>query len=127
MSTAPKKIRSIPPKLASASRIRVSTGAQEASLRPLRFATDGGKLYVMIRGDSEHFKRIRNHGQVRLEPCSIFGRLNGPESLGQAYILPEPEWPWARHLLGRKFWLLRVPFLWSEHNVFLEITVTSNP
>ena len=127
MSTAPKRIRSIPPELVSASRIRVSTDPQDAALSPLRFATDGGKIYVMIRGDSEHFKRIRNHWQVRLEPCSILARVTGPESLGQAYILPEPEWPWARHLLGRKYCLLRIPFLWSQHNVFLEITLTSHP
>jgi len=81
----------------------------------------------MIRGDTEHFKRIRNNWQVRLEPCSVFGGNRGPESLGHAYILPEAEWPWARHLLSRKYWLLRIPFLWSQHNVFLEITLTSHP
>ena len=126
MSPAPKKVRSIPSELERQRRIRFTTQGQSYLDAPslLRFATDGGKIYVMIRGDSKRYRLVRNQYLVRLESCTIMGRVTGPEFLGQAYILPESEWPWARHLLSRKYWLLKIPFLWSKQNEFLEITLS---
>jgi hypothetical protein len=37
--------------------------------------------------------------------------------------LPAEDWPRARKLLAAKYWLMRMPFLWSNKNVFLEITL----
>ena len=126
MSLAPKRTRSVPPELEGPARIRLATQGQSYEAAPglLRFASDGGKIYVMIRGDSDRFTQIRNESRVRLQPCTLVGRVTGTESSGRAHILPEAEWPWARHLLSRKYWLLKIPCLWSKQNVFLEITVS---
>jgi hypothetical protein len=38
-------------------------------------------------------------------------------------VLPAEDWAQARNLLAAKYWLMRLPFLWSKKNVFLEITL----
>jgi PPOX class probable F420-dependent enzyme len=91
---------------------------------PLWFAESGDKLYIMTRGDSWKYKRIRNNPEVRVAPCTARGRVTGPEFAGTARLLPESEWAGTRQLLARKYWLMRLPFLWNKKNVFLEIAVT---
>ncbi len=87
---------------------------------PVWFAEQDGRLYVMTRSDSGKYKRIRNQPQVRVAPCTIRGRVTGPELAATAAILPSDN-PAARAVLARKYWLLRVPWLWSRKNIFLEI------
>lgn len=89
---------------------------------PIWFAESGGKLYVMTRSDSGKYKRIRNNPQVRIAPCTMRGKVTGPESAASARILPRDEWPAARQCIRDKYWLARVPFLWSKQNAYLEIT-----
>jgi hypothetical protein len=48
---------------------------------------------------------------------------DGPEFPGRARILPSQEWPAARALMRRKYWLLYLPS-WSRKNEFLEIELT---
>ena len=91
---------------------------------PIWFAEQDGKLYFMTRNDSWKYKRIRNNPQVKVAPCSARGKICGPESPGCARVLPEAEWPKAKHALCRKYWLMRLPF-WSKKNEFLEIEVVS--
>jgi uncharacterized protein len=89
---------------------------------PLWFTEDSGKLYFMTRSDSGKYKRIRNNAGVRVAPCTMRGRVTGPEFAGTARILPEADWPSARKALQRKYWLAKLPF-WSQKNVFLEVTL----
>ncbi len=88
---------------------------------PVWFGEENGKLYVMTRSDSGKYKRIRNNPQVRIAPCTMRGKITGPEFAGTARILPNEDWPRARNTIHRKYWLARVPFLWSKQNVYLEI------
>ena len=88
---------------------------------PVWFGEDGGKLYVMTRSDSGKYKRLRNNPQVQVAPCSMRGKIKGPQFPATARILPPAEWPHAKQTIHRKYWLARVPFLWSKNNVYLEI------
>jgi len=88
---------------------------------PVWFGEDDGRLYVMTRSDSGKYKRIRKNPQARIAPCTMQGRITGPEFAGTARILPNDDWPHARKSVHRKYWLTRVPFLWSKQNVYLEI------
>jgi PPOX class probable F420-dependent enzyme len=88
---------------------------------PVWVGEQDGKLYVMTRSDSGKYKRIRNHPQVRIAPCTMRGKITGPEFPATARILPAERWPQARKTIERKYWLARVPFLWSKQNVFVEI------
>lgn len=90
---------------------------------PVWFAEKGERLYVMTRSDSGKYKRIRNNPQVKLAPCTMRGKITGPEFAGTAQVLPETQWPEAKKALHRKYWLSRLPF-WSKKNLFLEIAVT---
>lgn len=87
---------------------------------PLWFAENDGKLYAMTRSDSGKYKRIRNNPKVLVAPCTIRGTVTGPEFQATARILPPDQWPTAKKLLNRKYWLARLPF-WSKRNEFLEI------
>jgi PPOX class probable F420-dependent enzyme len=95
-----------------------------ATLTKIWFATDGRKLYTEIRRDSAACRQIRQRPQVRLTLGQGNARLPRQEISGQAYLLPGEESSWGRHLLARKYWVLRIPFLWSRRNVLLEITLT---
>ncbi len=88
---------------------------------PLWFAEENGLLYIMTRDDSWKYKRIRNHPRVRVAPCTVRGRVTGPWSEAVARILSRGEEAPAQAALRRKYWLLRIPFLWSKHNIFMAI------
>jgi len=90
-------------------------------LTPVWFGEQNGKLYVMTRPDSGKCKRLRNNPAVRVAPSNIRGKTKGPEFCGTARILPEQDWSWARETVRRKYWMARIPFLWSKDNVYLEI------
>ena len=95
------------------------TGAPVAT--PLWFGEENGKLYVMTRADSGKTKRLRNNPQVKIAPCTMRGKVTGPEFAARARILPTKDWPAARETVRRKYWLARIPFLWRKDNVYLEI------
>jgi len=90
---------------------------------PVWFAEEGGKLYVMTRNDSGKYKRIRNNPQIKIAPSNIRGKITGAEFAAKARILPPEEWERARNAIRAKYWMARIPFLWSKNNEFLEITV----
>jgi uncharacterized protein len=89
---------------------------------PVWFADENGKLYVMTRSDSGKYKRIRNNPAVKVAPSTIRGKITGPEFPAQARILPPEDWDRARKAIRARYWLARVPFLWSKQNIYLEIT-----
>jgi len=93
----------------------------QAVRTPLWFAEQDAKLYCMTRDDSWKYKRIRNNPRVLVAPCTMRGRITGPDVEGRARVLEPWEFPAARRALERKYWLMRLPF-WGKRNVFLEIT-----
>ena len=93
---------------------------------PVWFGEDAGKLYVMTRSDSGKYKRLRNNPQVRIAPCTMRGKIRGPQFPATVRILPPEEWLHAKKTIHRKYWLARVPFLWSKNNVYLEIVTREN-
>ena len=86
---------------------------------PVWFGYDDGKLYVMTRPDSGKMKRIRNNPLVRIAASTIRGKVIGPEVGGVARLARDPQK--ARRSVRDKYWLARVPFLWSKDNIYLEI------
>ena len=89
---------------------------------PIWFAEENGKLYFMTQGTLGKCKRIRNNPKVKIAPCSIRGKITGPEFSATARILPAGEFQRVRQLIKAKYWLARVPFLWRNTDASLEIT-----
>src|SRR5256885_16760927 len=52
---------------------------------PVWFGEEDGKLYVMTRSDMGKTKRIRNNPQVKVAPCTIRGKVTGPEFAASAH------------------------------------------
>jgi hypothetical protein len=90
---------------------------------PVWFAESDGKLVFMTRNDMWKYKRIRNNPRVLVAPCTIRGKITGPDFNGTARILPPGEWARAKQAINRKYWLARLPF-WSKKNEYLEIEIT---
>lgn len=89
---------------------------------PVWFGEMDGKLYVMTRSDMGKTKRIRNNPQVRVAPCTMRGKLTGPEFAATARILPAEENKRAREPIDRKYLLARLTAPFSKADAFLEIT-----
>jgi PPOX class probable F420-dependent enzyme len=89
---------------------------------PVWFAEDGGKLYFMTNSKLGKCKRIRNNPQVKIAPCTMRGKITGPEFPATARILPPEEFSRVRKAIQAKYWLARVPFLWRNTDTSLEIT-----
>jgi hypothetical protein len=53
---------------------------------PVWFAEQAGRLYVKTRNDSGKYKRIRNNPRVRVAPCTMRGKITGPEFPAKARI-----------------------------------------
>lgn len=117
----------IPPEIRAQKYLSLSTFRKNGNAvhTPVWFGEQNGHLYVMSRPDSGKCKRIRNNAEVRVAPCTIRGRITGPEFAGKARILPPEDWPWASQTVRNKYWLARVPFLWKKENVYLEIELTA--
>jgi PPOX class probable F420-dependent enzyme len=91
---------------------------------PVWFAERDNKLYIFSNPKAGKVKRIRNNPQVKLAACTMTGRVTGPEFAARARILPVEQWPAARGVMQEKYWLMRVPLLWSKQSVFIEIEMT---
>jgi uncharacterized protein len=89
---------------------------------PIWFAEDKNKLYFMTNSKSGKCKRIRNNPQVKIAPCTIRGKIIGPEFPAIVRILPPEEFARVRQAINAKYWLARVPFLWRNTDTYLEIT-----
>ena len=90
---------------------------------PIWFAEENDKLYIFTNPNSGKVKRIRNNPAVSVAPCTIRGRITGPEFPGRIRILPSEAGAATRRLLKKKYWLMRVPFLWSKNSLFGEIVL----
>jgi len=89
---------------------------------PIWFAEANGKLYLMTSSKSGKYKRIRNNPQVKIAPCTMSGKITGPEFPATARILKPDEFGAARQGINAKYWLARVPLLWRNTDAYLEIT-----
>jgi uncharacterized protein len=92
---------------------------------PIWFAEDDNKLYLMTSSKTGKYKRIRNNPQVKIAPCTIRGKITGPEFPASARILPPEEFARVRQAINAKYWLARVPFLWRNTDTCVEITPVS--
>jgi PPOX class probable F420-dependent enzyme len=93
----------------------------ETVATPVWFGEDGDRLYVMTRSDMGKTKRIRNNPQVRVAPCTVRGKVTGPEYTARARILPPEEHTQARGPINRKYWMARLPLIWRRTDTYLEI------
>ena len=94
---------------------------------PIWFAEENGRLYFMTSSGLGKYKRIRNNPKVTIAPCTMRGKIIGPEFPATVRILRPEEFQWARRLINVKYWLARIPFLWRNTDAYLEITVESKP
>lgn len=92
---------------------------------PIWFAEENGKLYFMTNSKLGKCKRIRNNPQAKIAPCTIRGKITGPEFPATVRILPSEEAAHVRPLIKAKYWLARVPLLWRNTDTYLEITPAS--
>jgi len=96
------------------------SGAKIAT--PVWFGEEGDKLYVMTLSNMGKTKRVRNSPQVTVAPCTIRGKLIGPEFPASARILPPEDHARARQTINRKYWMARLTSPFSRADAFLEIT-----
>ena len=89
---------------------------------PVWFGEDDGKLFVMTRRDMGKTKRIRNNPQVKVAPCTIRGKVTGPEFSATARILPQADHPRARQAINRKYWMARIPLIWARTDTYIELS-----
>jgi PPOX class probable F420-dependent enzyme len=89
---------------------------------PIWFAEHDGKLYFMTNSKLGKCKRIRNNPQVKIAPCTIRGKITGPEFSATARFLRPEEFTQIRQAINAKYWLARVPFLWRNTDTYFEIT-----
>jgi PPOX class probable F420-dependent enzyme len=67
-------------------------------------------------------KRIRNNPQVKVAPCTIRGKVTGPEFPATACILPNEQHAAARRTINQKYWMARLPLVWARTDTYIEIT-----
>jgi PPOX class probable F420-dependent enzyme len=89
---------------------------------PVWFGEEGDKLYVMTRSDMGKAKRIRNNPRVRVAPCTVRGKVTGPEFEASARILPPEQHAQARPAINRKYWAARLPLIWYRTDTYIELT-----
>src|SRR5690349_9404791 len=69
---------------------------------PVWFGEQDGKLYVMTLSKSGKAKRIRNNPRVNVAPCTMNGKVTGPEFPATACILPKEQHAAARRTINQK-------------------------
>lgn len=89
---------------------------------PVWFGEADNKLYVMTRSDMGKAKRIRNNPQVKVAPCTMRGKVTGPEFAATARLLPPQEHQRARQTIDRKYWMARLPLIWARTDTYIEIS-----
>src|SRR5207247_11445594 len=83
----------VPPGIHGQKYISLGTFKKDGSVvrTPVCFGEENGKLYVMTRSDSAKYKRLRNNPQVRIAPCTMRGKIKGPEFAAIPRILPQQD------------------------------------
>jgi uncharacterized protein len=86
---------------------------------PVWFAESNGGLYVFSTPRAGKLKRIRNNPRVEIAPSTIRGRPLGPYVTATARIAADPAA--GRAAIRRKYWLARIPWVWSKDSVYVEL------
>jgi hypothetical protein len=86
---------------------------------PVWFAEVDGRLYMFTNPKAGKMKRIRNNPRVEIAPSTIRGKPRGPYVPAVARIAADGNAAWQA--IRDKYWLARVPWLWSKDSVYLEI------
>jgi PPOX class probable F420-dependent enzyme len=89
---------------------------------PIWFAEYDDKLYFMTNSKLGKVKRLRNNPQVKIAPCTIRGKITGPEFPGMARIMRPEEYARARKAINAKYFLARLPFIWRNTDTYIELT-----
>jgi uncharacterized protein len=89
---------------------------------PIWFVEYDGKIYFMTNITLGKCKRIRNNPQVKIAPCTIRGKITGPESTGTARFLRPEEFDRARQAIRTKYWLYWLFIFRRKTETFIEIT-----
>ena len=89
---------------------------------PVWFGEEDGKLYLMTGSGMGKTKRIRNNPQVKVAPCTMRGKVTGPDFAATARILPPEEQANARQTINRKYWMARLPLIWARTDTYFELT-----
>ena len=89
---------------------------------PIWFAEYDSKLYFMTGSKLGKVKRLRNNPRVKIAPCTIRGKITGPEFPATARFLGPEDSTRVRQAIEAKYWLARVPFLWRNTDTYVEIT-----
>jgi uncharacterized protein len=91
---------------------------------PIWFAEEGDKLYFMTNSTMGKCKRIRNNPQVKIAPCTIRGRITGPEFSAAARFLRPDEFARARKAVRAKYLLAWLFVFRRKTQIYIEITVS---
>lgn len=89
---------------------------------PIWFAELNGKLCLMTSSKSGKYKRARNNPKAKIAPCTMRGKITGPEFAATLRIMNPAEFAEARKAINAKYWLAAVPFIWRNTDAYLEIT-----
>ncbi|MGA9639771.1 MAG: PPOX class F420-dependent oxidoreductase [Terriglobales bacterium] len=122
-----RKMATIPAEIHGQKYISLATFRKSgvAVYTPIWFAEEGDKLYFMTNSKLGKVKRLRNNSRVKVAPCTIRGKITGPEFEATARILPAAEAGRARQAIRAKYWLARLPWLWRNSDTDVEIVVGS--
>jgi len=77
---------------------------------------------VMTISTMGKIKRILNNPQVKVAPCTLRGKVTGPEFAATALLLPPEDFARARKTITRKYLLAKLTTPFSRADAFLEIT-----
>jgi hypothetical protein len=86
---------------------------------PVWFAEGDDRLYIFTNPNAGKMKRIRNNPRVEIAPSTIRGKPRGNHVAAVARIVADQQA--AREAIRRKYWLARIPWLWSKDSVYLEL------
>ena len=113
----------IPPSIAGQKYISLTTFRKSGVgvPTPVWFGEDNSSLYVMTRGTMGKSKRIRNNPKVQVAPCTMSGKVTGEQFSATARILPPEDHKRARAAINQKYWMARIPLIWSRTDTYFEI------
>ena len=114
----------IPAEIQSAKYIALTTFRKSGVgvVTPVWFGEEDGKLYVVTFTTAGKTKRIRNNPQVRVAPCTVRGKVTGPEFPAIARTLPPEDFKRARQSINRRYLMARLAAPFSRADAFLEIS-----
>jgi PPOX class probable F420-dependent enzyme len=119
---------------------RCSTIALETQRRngtwvatPVSLAVSDGHAFFRTYSVSGKAKPLRHFDEVRVAPCSFFGRPSGPATMARARLLEHAEVPLARRALAKRHPVLQgvaVPLahrLMRYRTLHYELTFAGRP